>query len=133
MCLKILYLIYMYKEDLDNLQWLICLKTKSNQTSPSASHTLLTVVKTAHPKQKLLSIFPSDCQSQTRFAFFLSLIKFCSINSKKVSASFWFSQLSFTKGILSLWISLLHTSSSSSSSRFTVSTDSLDSLAICPH
>ena len=33
MCLEILYLIYMYKEDLalNNLQGLICLKTQLNQ------------------------------------------------------------------------------------------------------
>ena len=32
MCLKIIYLIYMYKKDLvlNNLQWLICHKTKPN-------------------------------------------------------------------------------------------------------
>ena len=34
MCLEITYLIYMYKEDLtlNNLQWLICYRTKLNQT-----------------------------------------------------------------------------------------------------
>ena len=34
MCLKTIYLIYMYKKDfaLNNLQWLICYKTKPNQT-----------------------------------------------------------------------------------------------------
>ena len=33
-CLQIIYLIYMYKEDLtlSNLQWLICHKTQLNQT-----------------------------------------------------------------------------------------------------
>ena len=33
MCLEIIYSIYMYKKDLalNNLQWLICHKTKSNQ------------------------------------------------------------------------------------------------------
>ena len=33
MCLQIIYLIYMYKEDLalNNLQWLICHKTQTNQ------------------------------------------------------------------------------------------------------
>ena len=33
MCLQIIYLIYMYKEDLalNNLQWLICHKTQPNQ------------------------------------------------------------------------------------------------------
>ena len=32
MCLEIMYLIYMYKNDLvlNNLQWLICHKTKQN-------------------------------------------------------------------------------------------------------
>ena len=32
-----IYLIYMYKEDLalNNLQWLICHKTKPNQTKPN--------------------------------------------------------------------------------------------------
>ena len=36
MCLEILYLIYMYKRDLvlNNLQGLICHKTKPNQTKP---------------------------------------------------------------------------------------------------
>ena len=36
MCLQIMYLIYTYKEDLalNNLQWLMCHKTKSNQTQP---------------------------------------------------------------------------------------------------
>ena len=35
MCLEIIYLIYMYKKDLaqNDLQWLICHKTKPNQTS----------------------------------------------------------------------------------------------------
>ena len=35
MCLKIIYLIYMYKKDLalNNLQWLICHKTKPNQAN----------------------------------------------------------------------------------------------------
>ena len=34
MCLQIIYDIYMYKQDLasNNLQWLICHKTKPNQT-----------------------------------------------------------------------------------------------------
>ena len=34
MCLQIIYLIYMYKECLllNNLQWLICHKTKPTQT-----------------------------------------------------------------------------------------------------
>ena len=34
MCLEIIYLIYMYKEDLalNKLLWLICHKTKPNQT-----------------------------------------------------------------------------------------------------
>ena len=33
MCLEIIYLIYMYEEDLalSNLEWLICHKTKTNQ------------------------------------------------------------------------------------------------------
>ena len=33
MCLEIMYIIYMYKEDLalNNLQWLICHKAKPNQ------------------------------------------------------------------------------------------------------
>ena len=33
MCLEIIYLTYMYKDDLalNNLQWLICHKTKPNQ------------------------------------------------------------------------------------------------------
>ena len=33
MCSQIIYLIYMYKEDLalNNLQWLICHKTQPNQ------------------------------------------------------------------------------------------------------
>ena len=33
MCLEIIYLIYMYKKDLalNDLQWLICHKTKPNQ------------------------------------------------------------------------------------------------------
>ena len=37
MCKQIKYLIYMYKEDLvlDNQQWLICHKTKPNQTKPN--------------------------------------------------------------------------------------------------
>ena len=36
MCLEIIYLIYMYEKDLalNNLQWLICHKTKPNQTKP---------------------------------------------------------------------------------------------------
>ena len=36
MCLEIIYLIYTYKKDLalNNLQWLICHKTKPNQTRP---------------------------------------------------------------------------------------------------
>ena len=36
MCLEIINLIYMYKEDLalNNLQRLICQKTKPNQTKP---------------------------------------------------------------------------------------------------
>ena len=36
MCLQIIYLIYMYKQDLalDNQQWLICHKTKPTQTKP---------------------------------------------------------------------------------------------------
>ena len=35
MCLQIIYLIYTYKEDLvlNNLQWLICHKTKPNESS----------------------------------------------------------------------------------------------------
>ena len=35
MCLEIIYLIYMYKEDLalDNQQWLICHKTQPHQTT----------------------------------------------------------------------------------------------------
>ena len=35
-CLEIIYLIYMYKRGLvsNNLQWLICHKTKPNQTKP---------------------------------------------------------------------------------------------------
>ena len=35
MCLRIIYLMYMYKQDLtlNNLQWLICQKTKPNQTN----------------------------------------------------------------------------------------------------
>ena len=35
MCLQIIYLIYMYEEDmaLNNLQWFICHKTKPNQTN----------------------------------------------------------------------------------------------------
>ena len=35
MCLKIMYLIYMYEKDLaiNNQQWLICHKTKLNQTN----------------------------------------------------------------------------------------------------
>ena len=34
MCLEIIYLIHMYKKDwaLNNLQWLICHKTKPNKT-----------------------------------------------------------------------------------------------------
>ena len=34
MCLEIIYLIYKYKKDLalNNLHWLICQKTKPNQT-----------------------------------------------------------------------------------------------------
>ena len=34
MCLEIIYLIYMYKKDLalNNQEWLICYKTKRNQT-----------------------------------------------------------------------------------------------------
>ena len=34
-CFKIIYLIHMYKEDLalNNLQWLICHKTKPQQTN----------------------------------------------------------------------------------------------------
>ena len=34
MCLEIIYLIYMYKKDLvlNNIPWLICHKTKPNQT-----------------------------------------------------------------------------------------------------
>ena len=37
MCLEIIYLIYIYKEDLalNNLQWLTCHKTKRNQTKPN--------------------------------------------------------------------------------------------------
>ena len=37
MSLEIIYLIYMYKKDLvlNNLQWLICHKTKPNQTKPN--------------------------------------------------------------------------------------------------
>ena len=37
MCLVIIYLINMYKKDLalNNLQWLICHKTKPNQTKQS--------------------------------------------------------------------------------------------------
>ena len=33
-CLEIIYLIYMYKKDLalNNLQWVICHKTKQNQS-----------------------------------------------------------------------------------------------------
>ena len=36
-CLEIIYLIYMYKKDLalNNRQWLICHKTKVNQTKVS--------------------------------------------------------------------------------------------------
>ena len=36
MCLEIIYSIYMYKKDLalNNLQWLICRKTKLNSYSP---------------------------------------------------------------------------------------------------
>ena len=36
-CLEIMYSIYIYKKDLalDNLQWLICHKTKPNQTKPA--------------------------------------------------------------------------------------------------
>ena len=41
MCLQIIYLIYMYKQDLasDNQQWWICHKTQANQ--PYWKHVLL--------------------------------------------------------------------------------------------
>ena len=32
MCSEVIYLIYMYEKVLSNLQWLICHKTKPNQT-----------------------------------------------------------------------------------------------------
>ena len=40
MCLEIIYLIYMLKKDLalNNLQWLICQKTKPNQLLKYYSH-----------------------------------------------------------------------------------------------
>ena len=42
MCLEIIYLIYIYKKDLaiNNLQLLICHKTKPNQTKPNQILTL---------------------------------------------------------------------------------------------
>ena len=38
MCLEIIYFIYLYKKDLtlNKLQWLICHKTKPNQTKPDS-------------------------------------------------------------------------------------------------
>ena len=32
MCLEIVYLIYMYKKDLNNFQWLICYKAQPDET-----------------------------------------------------------------------------------------------------
>ena len=45
MCLEIIYLIYKYKQDLvsNNLQWLICHKTKLKQTLPIIVYLLLDI------------------------------------------------------------------------------------------
>ena len=47
MCLEILYLIYMYKEDLalNNQQWLICHKTQPNQIRYIGGNDKIVVLK----------------------------------------------------------------------------------------
>ena len=52
-CLEIIYLIYMYKKELalNHLQWLICHKTKPNQTKPNIYKVLIYKLTTNLSKQ----------------------------------------------------------------------------------
>ena len=62
MCLEILHLIYTNKKDLalNDLQWLIFHKTKSNQTISDKSQALLKLVSTCNPLQYFGYLFICD-------------------------------------------------------------------------
>ena len=66
MCLEIIYSIYMYEEDLalNNLQWLICYKTKRNETKRNQKKQ---IKKNPRQTQKQLptEIFKSPVETPT--------------------------------------------------------------------
>ena len=66
MFLEIIYLIYMYKKDLvlHNLQWLICHKTKPNQTDQISSTYLSVFTGTRNAVIYAVSTFPCTLTHQ---------------------------------------------------------------------